>query len=56
MQSVGCVLVSIHSDEGTVGEGYCFALNAVRIKALDEIVQSFAPMVEGQDTDFIEAI
>ena len=56
MQSVGCVLVSIHSDEGIVGEGYCFALNGVRIKAFNEIVQSFAPMIEGQDTDFIEAI
>ncbi len=56
MQSVGCVLVSIHSDEGLVGEGYCFALNAVRLKAFDEIVKSFAPMIEGQDADFIEGI
>jgi len=56
MQSLGCVLVSIHSDEGIIGEGYCFALNAVRLKAFDEIVKSFAPMIEGQDADFIEAI
>ncbi len=56
MQSVGCVLVSIHSNEGLVGEGYCFALNAVRLKAFDDIVKSLAPMIEGQDTDFIEGI
>ena len=56
MNSVGCVLVSIHSDEGLVGEGYCFALNAVRLKAFDEIVKSYAPFIEGQDADFIEAI
>lgn len=56
MRSVGCVLVSIHSDEGLVGEGYCFALNAVRLKAFDEIVKSYAAMIEGQDADYIEAI
>ncbi len=56
MRSVGCVLVSVHSDEGLVGEGYCFALNAVRLKAFDEIVKSFAPLIEGQDADYIEGI
>ena len=56
MHSVGCVLVSIHSDEGLVGEGYCFALNAVRLKAYDEIVKSYAPMIEGKDSNFIEGI
>jgi L-alanine-DL-glutamate epimerase-like enolase superfamily enzyme len=56
MRSVGCVLVSIHSDTGLVGEGYCFALNAVRLKAFDQVVKSFVPMIEGEDADFIEAI
>lgn len=56
IRSVACVLVSLHSDEGIVGEGYCFTLNAVRIKAFDEVVKSFAPFVEGQDADFIEGI
>jgi len=56
MQSIGCVLVSIHSDEGLVGEGYCFALNAVRLKAFDEIIKSYVPLIEGQDADYIEAI
>lgn len=56
MESVGCVLVSIHSNEGLVGEGYCFALNAERLKAFDEIVKSYATLIEGQDSDYIEAI
>lgn len=56
MRSVGCVLVSLHSDEGLIGEGYCFTLNAVRLKAFDEVVHSYAPLVVGQDADFIEAI
>ena len=56
MRSVGCVLVSVHAENGLVGEGYCFALNAVRIKAFDEVIQSFAPNVVGMETDFIEGI
>ncbi len=56
MQSVGCVLVSVHADSGLVGEGYCFTLNAVRLKAFDDVIQSFSPMVIGQDADFIEGI
>ncbi|MFT5609279.1 MAG: L-alanine-DL-glutamate epimerase-like enolase superfamily enzyme [Parvicella sp.] len=56
IHSVGCVLVSLVSDEGLVGEGYLFTINAVRLKAFDETVRSFAPLVEGQDAEFIEAI
>lgn len=56
MRSVGCILVSLHSDEGLVGEGYCFTLNAIRLKAFDEVIHSYAPLVEGQDADFIEGI
>jgi len=56
MRSVGCVLVSVHSDQGLVGEGYCFTLNALRLKAFDEVIQSYTPLVEGQDVDFVEAI
>ena len=37
MGSVGCVLLTIKTDEGITGESYLFALNAVRIKAFDEI-------------------
>lgn len=56
MRSVGCVLVSLHSDQGLIGEGYCFALNSQRLKAFDEVMKSYAPLVEGQPADFIEGI
>ncbi len=56
IRSVGCVLVSVVSDKGIEGEGYLFTINAVRLKAFDEIVRSFAPLVVEQDADFIESI
>ena len=56
MRSVGCVLVSLHSDQEIIGEGYCFALNGQRLKAFDEVLKSYAPLVEGQPADFIEGI
>lgn len=56
MRSVGCVLVSVYTDQGLVGEGFCFSLNGVRLKAFDEVLKGYAPYVEGQDADFIEGI
>ncbi len=56
IHSVGCVLVTVTSDEGLVGEGYAFTINAVRLKAFDEVIRSFAPLVEGRRADFIEGI
>lgn len=56
MRSVGCVLVTVDSDEGVSGEGYCFTLNGVRLKAFDEVIRSYQPMLIGQDADFIEGI
>ena len=47
MRSVGCVLVRIKVD-GVEGQGYCFALNGVRIKAFDEIIKSYSPLVVEQ--------
>nr|CAA6823972.1 MAG: Mandelate racemase [uncultured Thiotrichaceae bacterium] len=55
MRSVGCVLVSIHAD-GVTGEGYCFALNAVRIKAFAELIRSYEPLIVGQPAHRIEGI
>ena len=56
MGSVGCVLLTIKTDEGITGESYLFALNAVRIKAFDEMIKGFAPHLIGKDPYFIEAI
>lgn len=55
MNSVGCVLVRIKAN-GVEGQGYCFALNGTRIKAFDELIQSYEPLVVGQPLHRIEAI
>ncbi|MEM7207912.1 MAG: mandelate racemase/muconate lactonizing enzyme family protein [Pseudomonadota bacterium] len=49
MRSVGCVLVELETDEGITGESYVFTLNAIRLKALHEMVLGFAHQVEGKD-------
>jgi L-alanine-DL-glutamate epimerase-like enolase superfamily enzyme len=56
IRSVGCVLLTIETDEGIQGESYLFALNAIRIKAFDEMIKGFAPHLIGKDPHFIEAI
>lgn len=56
MRSVGCVLLTIETDVGITGESYLFALNAVRIKAFDEMIKGFESHLIGKDPHFIEAI
>lgn len=56
MRSVGCVCLQIHTDEGVIGEGYLFTLNAVRIKAFHEMVKGFEHQLIGRNPYYIEAI
>ena len=56
MKSVGCVLLELETDQGLVGESYVFTLNAVRLKALNEMLLGFADHVVGQDPHFVAAI
>jgi L-alanine-DL-glutamate epimerase-like enolase superfamily enzyme len=56
MRSVGCVLLHLETDEGLVGESYLFTLNAVRLKAFDEMLKGFAHQVVGRDPHYVEAI
>ncbi len=56
MHSVGCVLLQLETDQGLVGESYVFTLNAVRLKALHEMLLGFAHQVEGQDPHCVGAI
>ena len=56
MRSVGCVLLRLETDQGLVGEGYVFTLNAVRLKALHEMLLGFAHQVEGRDPRSVAAI
>jgi len=56
MRSVGCVLLTIETDDGISGESYLFALNAVRIKAFDEMIKGLKSHLIGKDPHFVEAI
>ena len=56
MRSVGCVCLTLETDQGLRGEAYVFALNAVRIKAFDEVIKGFAHQVVGQDPHYVSAI
>ena len=38
MRSVGCVLLTLRTDDGVEGEAYAFTLNGSRIKAFDEML------------------
>ncbi len=56
IKSLGCVLVSIETDDGLVGQSYLFTINAARLKAYDEMVCGFAHQVIGKDPHYIGAI
>ena len=56
MRSIGCVLVELETDEGVIGESYSFTLNAVRLRALHEMILGFRHQVEGRSPYFVEAI
>jgi L-alanine-DL-glutamate epimerase-like enolase superfamily enzyme len=56
MKSVGYVLLELETDQGLVGESCVFTLNAVRLKALHEMLLGFAHQVEGRDPHFVAGI
>jgi L-alanine-DL-glutamate epimerase-like enolase superfamily enzyme len=56
MKSVGYVLLELETDQGLVGESCVFTLNAVRLKALHEMLLGFAHQVEGRDPHFVSGI
>ncbi len=49
MHSVGCVLLELTTDAGVVGQSFVFTLNAVRIRAFDEMVRGMSHHVIGRD-------
>ena len=53
MQSVGCVLLELETDQGLTGQGYVFTLNAVRLKVLNEMLLSYSHDLEGSDPHFV---
>ncbi len=56
IRSVGCVLVTLETDEGLVGESYMFSLGTERLDVLDAMVRSLAHRIVGRDPHEVEAI
>lgn len=56
IDSVGCVLVEIRTDDAVTGQGFVFTINAARIRAFDETIRGLAHLVEGRDPHDTEAI
>ena len=56
MRSVGCVLLELETDQGLIGESYIFTLNAVRLKALQEMLLGFEDHVLNRNAHHIGAI
>ena len=56
MHNVGCVLVTIRTNEGLTGEGFAFALNGDRIRAFEETVRGLSPYVVGNSAHDVERI
>lgn len=56
MTSVGCVLVEATTVDGVVGQGYVLALNADRIRSLDEMIKGVAERVVGREATETEGI
>jgi L-alanine-DL-glutamate epimerase-like enolase superfamily enzyme len=51
--SFGCILVSVRTDAGIVGENLLFTLNNRRIKVLRQMVDELADLIVGQDAGHI---
>jgi L-alanine-DL-glutamate epimerase-like enolase superfamily enzyme len=49
LRTGGCVLTFLESDQGAVGEGLAYTFNADRLKLIDDMVQSLAPLIVGLD-------
>ncbi len=50
MESIGCVVVEVRTDDGVVGGGHLFTLNGDRLGAFDEMVRGLADaFVVGRD-------
>ncbi|MEE8444595.1 MAG: mandelate racemase/muconate lactonizing enzyme family protein, partial [Alphaproteobacteria bacterium] len=56
IRAVGCVLVTLDTDEGLTGESYMFAFNAGYLSAMEQMVLGLAGTVEGEDPHFVERI
>ena len=49
IDSVGCVLVTLRTDEGIDGESFVFTINGARLRAFDEMIRGLGELVVGCD-------
>lgn len=56
IRSVGCVLVTLDTDEGLSGEAYNFTMNGACLDVLQAMIESLAPHVTGRDPHDVEAM
>ncbi len=49
IRSVGCVLVTLRTDQGVVGESFVFTINAARIASFESMIQGLGELVVGRD-------
>lgn len=56
MHSIGCVLVTLRTNDGPNGEGMAFTLNADRIRAFEETIRGLSPYVVGRDARDVEKV
>jgi L-alanine-DL-glutamate epimerase-like enolase superfamily enzyme len=54
--SIGCVLVEVHADAGLHGEGFVYAADRSRLRALELMIESLSPLLMGRDPHDNEVI
>lgn len=56
IETVGCVLLTLETDQGLQGEAYVFTINAVRLRAFDEMIKGFSHQVLDKDPHYVSQI
>lgn len=56
IRSVCCLLVTLETDAGLVGEGYGFSFHMERLKSIRDFMQTLSPAIIGRDPHDVEAI
>jgi L-alanine-DL-glutamate epimerase-like enolase superfamily enzyme len=56
IETVGCVLLTLETDQGFQGEAYAFTINAVRLRAFDEMIKGFSHQVLNKDPHYVSQI
>lgn len=49
IRSVGCVLVTLRTNDGVAGESFVFTINGARLGAFDEMIRGLGELVIGRD-------